>query len=132
MSTPAPVTLHIDGVRVESEQNRRDHWAVKAKRVRAQKDLVLAALAGRDLAAFRAAPRLRVTFARVMGPRGRVMDAGDNLNGAFKACRDAVAHALKRDDGDPWWDWRYDPVQVRGADYGVRISFEVLPAAGEG
>ena len=132
MSTPPPaaVTLTVEGVRVESESNRRDaHWAVRAKRARMQGDLVRLALSQIDRKPFAAAPRLRVTFQRIMGKRGRAFDSGDNLNGSFKFVRDVVARVFAVDDGDPWWDWKYDPEQVRGKEYGVRIRFEAVPAA---
>ena len=128
---PAPVTLHIDGLRVESEANAHTHWRARQRRAAAQRLVVRAALSWRDLSAFKTAPRLRVTFRRVKGPRGRDMDS-DNLAGAFKAVRDEVAAVIGRDDGDRWFDWRYDPVQTRGKDFGVRITLESLPAAGEG
>lgn len=121
-----PVTLTIEGVRVESESNRRDaHWSLRAKRARAQGDVVRLALAGLDKAGLAASPRLRVTLQRIMGKRGREFD-GDNLAGAMKFCRDAIARAFQVDDGDPWWIWTIDPVQVRGSDHGVRITFEPL------
>jgi hypothetical protein len=121
----AAVALTIEGVRVESEANAHAHWRTRQRRARAQHDLVRLALARLDPATFRAAPRLRVTFTRVMGPRGRGFDS-DNLVGAFKHVRDAVAAWLGRDDGDPWFDWVVSPEQVRGHEYGVRIGFDPL------
>lgn len=130
-----PVTVVVEGLRVESEQNTRGSWHGKHRRTAGQKDLVIAALSRLDKAALRACGRLRVTFARVMGKRGRAFD-DDNLVGAFKATRDAVAHAIGVDDGSPWWDWQYDLTQTRGPEYAVRIKFAPLSppgaAAGEG
>jgi hypothetical protein len=128
---PAPVTVTIEGVRVHSEANTRGAWYGKYRRARGQKELVLAALARLDRAAFRACPGLRCTFTRVVGKRGRKFD-DDNLVGAFKACRDAVAAAFAVDDGSDWWEWRYDREQPRGAEYGVRITFAPRPAGGAG
>ena len=130
MSTtpPAAVTLTVEGVRVMSEANTRGHWATRHRRNRMQQDLVRVALLRLDRAGLLAAGRLRVTFSRVRGPRGQVMDS-DGLCIAFKHVRDAVAAWLQRDDGDPWWDWQYHPEQVRGKEYGVRIRFEAVPAA---
>ena len=130
MSTPPPaaVTVVIDGLRVLSEANTASHghWRTRHRRTRAQKDLVLGAMLRMDRSAWKACHRLRVTFQRVKGPRGRDMD-DDNLVGAFKAVRDAVAHWAGVSDGDVWWDWRYDPEQVKGKEYGVRIRFEAVP-----
>jgi hypothetical protein len=64
-----------------------------------------------------------------MGKRGQRFD-DDNLAGAFKFCRDEVAALVGRDDGEKWWDWRVNPVQERGPEYGVRIGF--YPLTGEG
>jgi hypothetical protein len=131
MTTTAPVTLHIDGVRLVTLTNQRGHWTARHRRNREQQAIVRAALVRLDRAALRAAPRLRVTLQRVIGKRGRPLDR-DGLWSSMKHCIDAVAAHLGVDDGDGWWDWQVSPVQVRGADYGVKISFEVLPAAGEG
>lgn len=123
-----PVTITIEGVRVYSEANKRDgHWGVRARRARGQADIVRAALVGLDRQAMKACPRLRVTFQRVMGKRGRAFDS-DNLTGSMKVCRDVVARWIGVDDGDPWWDWVVNPEQVRGMDYGIRIRFEPLAA----
>lgn len=129
MSTtpPAAVTLTVEGVRVMSEANTRGHWATRHRRNRMQQDLVRVALLRLDRAGLLAAGRLRVTFSRVRGPRGQVMDS-DGLCIAFKHVRDAVAGWLQRDDGDGWYDWRYDPEQVKGKEYGVRLTFTPLPA----
>lgn len=127
-----PMTLTVEGVRVLSEANQRGHWAARHRRNRGQQDIVRASLVRLDRAAILAAPRLRVTFTRVRGPRGQVMDS-DGLVIAFKHCRDAVAGWLAVDDGDPWYDWRYDPEQPRGKEFAVRIKFEAIeapPAAG--
>lgn len=130
MNSPA-LTIHIDGVRVVTETNTRGHWTARHRRNRAQQGVVRATLAAHlDRAALRAAPRLRVTLQRVIGKWGRPFDR-DGLWSSMKHCIDAVAACLGVDDGDPWYDWRVHPEQVRGSDYGVRISFEVL-AAGEG
>lgn len=100
-------------VSVLSEANRREHWAQKARRVRAQR--LAAKLAVSD-AIFRAPPysmeprrriqamrelqrRLRTepVVVRLEVVRGRVLD-DDNLVSGLKAVRDGIADALHRSD----------------------------------
>ena len=119
--TPDRITLvvTVPGCKVVSEANRRDHWAVKRRRARDQASLTHAALIGvgsdaRDR--IRAAPFVRVKFTRVGGKK---LDS-DNLVGAFKSVRDALAKWLRVDDGSDRlrFDW---PVQECG-ETGVRIE----------
>jgi|JI10StandDraft_1071094.scaffolds.fasta_scaffold1071454_2 hypothetical protein len=127
---PAPVTLTVEGLRVESEANAHAHWRTRQRRAKSQHELLRLSLSRLDRAAMLAVPRLRVTFTRVMGKRGRAFD-DDNLVGAFKHCRDCCAAWLGRNDRDPWYEWVVSPVQDRGREFGVRITFEaVRPAAG--
>lgn len=86
------VTIPIHTV---SEANRRDHWAVKAARAKAQRAAVGWCLAGK-VPALRAGEAAIVTLTR---RGGRTLD-DDNLRIAFKAVRDAVAKTLGVDDGD--------------------------------
>lgn len=81
---------------VVSEANARDHHHAKAGRIRRQQQATLAALAPLPLRPLLLAHlRLRVTLTRL---GAKALD-DDNLAGAFKAVRDAVAHHLGVDDG---------------------------------
>ncbi len=120
---PLPLTLTIEGVRVESEANAHAHWRTRQRRAKSQRALVRLALSRLDRAALLALPRLRVTLTRLMGPRGRGFDS-DNLVGAFKHVRDEVAAWLGVDDGSDWWEWVVSPAQMKGREYGVRITLE--------
>jgi hypothetical protein len=126
---PAPFTVTIEGLRVESEANSHAHWRVRQRRAADQRALVRAALGSRGLSAYAALPGLQVTFTRIMGASGRAFD-DDNLTGAFKHVRDEVAALVGRDDGGPWWTWRVNPVQERGPEYAVRIGFYPLTEEG--
>jgi hypothetical protein len=123
---------------VRSEPNARDHWAVRRGRFRAQ----AAAFRGAVVEAGMMLPphpvpgvetRLHyrppvpcvVTLTHV-GPR---MD-DDNLAGAFKGLRDAVAGWLRVDDGDGRVAWRYD--QRPGRPPGVLVRFAPADAGGNG
>lgn len=54
--------------------------------------------------------RYRVTLVSF---RRRLLD-GDNLEGGFKAVRDAVASKLGVDDNEQFVDWEYAQVKTRG------------------
>jgi hypothetical protein len=108
------VTLPI---RAESVSNLREHWAVKARRVKSQRMVtaLMCRTQGRDFfrewAHMRAneALRLECTLTRVAA---RKLD-DDNLSASFKAVRDQIAEAAGLDDGDARWTWRY--AQAHGA-----------------
>ena len=121
MSTLVDLWLPI---RTVSELNRREHWAARARRVKAQRSAVVLALRCQrlDVASYREAPMVRVLLVRT-GPR-KLDD--DNLRGALKAVRDGVADWRGVDDGHASWDWVYG--QERGKP-GVRVILG-LPLAG--
>ncbi len=64
------------------------------------------------------APGYAVTLTRI----GKRKLDSDNLQGGFKAIRDAIAKAFGIDDGSDRWGWRYDQrVEKR---YGIEITIE--------
>jgi hypothetical protein len=92
-------------IKTVSEANRREHWTVKNKRKIAQQT------------EFRALWRTQkrkvtlpaiVTFTRYSC---KVLD-DDNLRGAFKGIRDALAREIKIDDGSDQVKWRYEQVKT--------------------
>lgn len=113
-------------VAVVSEANQREHWAVKVKRKQKQQFATVCVLAGR-----RPKPvgPLTITLTRRMGKDGlgrknvKLMDS-DNLAGAFKHIRDALAKWLGRDDGDPSLTWLYRQEPSDRREVGVRIEEE--------
>lgn len=117
------VVVTVPGVAIVAELNRRDHWAVRRRRMTAQKAATAAALVtvGREVRdRLRAAARVTVRFVRIGGKR---MDS-DNLVGGFKAVRDQVARWLGVDDGDESrlaFEW---PAQAPGTtgEKGFRIE----------
>lgn len=102
-------------LRVVSEANRRDHWSVKAKRVRAQRSAVAYAWTGTDMPRGRQPSAVRLTR---VAPR-KLDD--DNLVRGCKAIRDEVAWMCGFDDASPATRWEY--AQERGP-YAVRVSVE--------
>lgn len=109
-----PIEIWVP-IRTVSEANRREHWAARAKRARAQRSATLLALRCQrvDLLDYRAAELVRVLLVRT----GRRLD-DDNLRGALKSVRDGVADWRGVDDGHPSWEWIY--AQEPGAP-GVRV-----------
>jgi hypothetical protein len=110
-----------------SANNLREHWAVKANRVKASRLRTAAYLRTKGAAFLREwrvmsgneALRLACTLTRIAP---RELD-DDNLQGAFKGIRDQVAEECGIDDGSKRWDWRY--AQAKGAP-AIRIRLEVL------
>lgn len=105
-------------IKTVSELNRREHWAARARRVKAQRSAVTLALrCSRVQPADELLPatRLRVLLVRVGARR---LD-GDNLQGALKAVRDAVAEWIGVDDGSQVYEWVY--AQETGRTPSVRI-----------
>lgn len=111
-------------IRTISAANAREHWAVKARRVRAERQATAWALAqiGRTPAQraeiVTRCPVVRIT--RLMGPRGRELD-DDNLCSAMKGLRDEVARWLGADDADKRIAWVYAQ-QQRAEQWGVRVE----------
>lgn len=119
-----PSCLFTLPVRVVSEMNTRGHWTVRQRRFDGQKSAVTVALARSGIVepirswVERYGRVVRVDFTRY----GRQLLDDDNLQGAFKACRDAVAKAFGWDDGGhPWW-WKYGQEKSGGYSIAVRIT----------
>ena len=94
------ITLPIHTV---SEANRRDHWAVKARRVKAQRKITKALVPRFGLPCI-------VTLVRV---GAKPLDAHDNLRSSLKGVVDSIAERLGVPDNDPRIEWRYG--QAKGA-----------------
>jgi hypothetical protein len=114
-------------IRIESEMNRREHWAKRKKRFDAQRSGVWCArppgilrCAGRWHASGR--QPLAVTLTRI-GPRK--LDS-DNLASGFKAVRDEIARIIGIDDGDSRITWRYDQRKGKPREYSAIIRIEPL------
>jgi hypothetical protein len=97
-------------LRIFSEQNRRDHWTSRAKRMRSHKRACI-------MIPHHSVPCV-VTMTR-LAPR--MLDSDGNVAG-FKAVRDAIADRLGVNDNDPRVEWRY--AQEKAKDYAVRIDID--------
>lgn len=94
------VAIHL---RTGTGLNAREHWAVRAKRVR--KERRVTSLTWKAIAPRKIALPVDVLLIR-QKPRGKLLD-GDNLQGSLKAIRDQVAAELGIDDGSALVTWAY-------------------------
>ncbi len=101
----ASATTATISLRTVSSPNMREHWAVRARRVKAERNAARFSLPGQLGGRF--AMPCTVTLTRVTPPRGKTLD-DDNLRGCLKAVRDGVADWLGVADNDPRVTWRYD------------------------
>lgn len=97
----------------------REHWAVKAKRVKSERAIVALTFprALKGVMARGKWPKCIVHLIRY-GPR--VMD-GDGLSASLKGVRDELAAQLGIDDGDARIAWTYE--QAKG-EYAVSVQVE--------
>jgi hypothetical protein len=100
-------------VKTVSESNRRDHWAVKAKRTKQQRR------AAKLLCPTHPLPVV-VVLTRIAPHE---LD-DDNLRGALKAIRDGVADRFNTDDRDPRIEWRYAQAKGHPGEFAVRIDLQ--------
>ena len=110
-------------VRTVSEANRREHWSVKAKRAKQQREAAGMMMVSMGVHRGRPKPPLSVTLTRVAP---RKLDT-DNLARSLKAVRDGIADALGIDDGDERVAWLY--AQRRGAAKTYEVEVEIREEA---
>jgi hypothetical protein len=129
MSALVELTMRL---RTVSALNAREHWAVRAKRVKRERlatGLALLMVRGSPTLKARARGHLagdgRLVVELTRLSRGELDD--DNLRGALKSVRDEVARWLGVDDRDPRVTWAYGQERARG--FGVRIRIEREEAA---
>lgn len=92
--------------------NVREHWRVRAKRVKAERESTAWVLTRQSKPAL----PCTVSFTRV-GPSNGLDD--DNLSSGFKGIRDEIAKWLGIDDRDPRVKWECD--QRRGKEWSVEV-----------
>lgn len=108
-------------LRLPSAANLREHWRVRHKRIKAQRQLVAAYLAGRPVPAL----PVVVTLERIAP---RALDS-DNLQGAFKGVRDEVARWLGVADNHPEVRWDYSQRRGGVGEYAVGVRVEAVGGA---
>lgn len=97
-----------------STPNLREHWAAKSKRIAAQRAKVK-----RRAPEWTVPSPVVITLTRVAP---RELD-DDNVRGALKAHRDAVAAWLRVDDRTPLIEWKY--AQAKG-EPAVKVSVRAM------
>lgn len=121
--TSASLTIPM---RIPSVANLREHWASRARRVKAQRRVVAAYWRSRDAFALRALAAVRPIVVRLERIAPRELDS-DNSVAALKACRDQVADELGVDDrdGSGGVSWAYGQAKGPPKTHAVRITIEV-------
>jgi hypothetical protein len=129
---PLKLTTTID-VQLGRGQNMREHYRVRANRVKEEREATGKALllAVGPMAAWTLATAMDNTAkgARItlMRPIARIPLDTDNLSGAFKGVRDEVANFLGVDDRSDRIHWVY--TQEKGKGLKPTITIEVMPVA---
>lgn len=120
-------------IRTVSALNMREHWAKKAKRVKAERRATFVAAFTGDQDGFR--ERIRMTQYACKTEAGvpltvaltrvapRQLD-DDNLRGALKGVRDEVAAMLGVDDRDPVVTWQYAQRKGKPKEWAVEVRIE--------
>ena len=103
-------------VKVVSEANSREHWSKRNARKRQQQLVTMA-----HLRSYMDWPKDRVRTVELVRFGMRKLDS-DNLAGAYKVVRDAIATCLGVDDGDERVQYRYSQVAPCTED-GIEIRF---------
>ena len=106
-------------LKIVSEANCRDHWRVKARRVKHHRKTAAQWLDWNFTRPSWAGP-LVITLTRI-GPRD--LDT-DNLAGGFKAVRDGIADWLGINDGDKAITWNYTQERGQPKQYAARVVIE--------
>lgn len=108
-------------LRTVSLANAREHWSVRSRRGKKEKQAVLLAMSQIG-EGFKLGMPTSVTMTR----HGKRFLDDDNLSGSFKAIRDQIAACLKTDDG-PASNVKWFYAQEKSKTYSVSITIEVLP-----
>jgi hypothetical protein len=106
-------------IRLSLGLNAREHFRVRAKRVRVEREVIHLMLWGLNLPPLPAT----ITLTRI----GKRKCDDDNVPGGAKAVRDEIAAIYGVDDGSDLYQWRY--AQEIGKEYGVRITIVSRHAA---
>lgn len=115
--------LHLKaGIRTVSEANQREAWQAKARRVKDQRGAMTLALQAHFAPTSRVAWALGAQLVVLLTRASPKPLDDDNLRGALKAIRDAIAKWLGVDDRSPLVRWEYG--QKRGAvrEYAVEVE----------
>lgn len=109
-------------IRTVSEANKREHWAVTARRIKEQRGV--AKLTMQSLLAPDEMPgSWTKTVIRLTRIAPCKLDSG-NLEVSFKGVQDGIADAIGFDDGDARLTWQYAQERGEPKQYAVRVEIE--------
>jgi hypothetical protein len=108
-------------------QNMREHYRVRANRVKEERTATMVGLYNAALQWTRPLQGGEGARVTLMRPIARIPLDSDNLSGAFKGVRDEVAAFLGVDDRSDRIHWIY--TQERGKGLKPTITIEVMPVA---
>ena len=74
---------------------------------------------------YRGSTRRLAVIVTIIRVGGKILD-GDNLQGACKPLRDAIANTLGLDDGDSRIEWQYRQIGKGKAESGAIVKLEML------
>jgi hypothetical protein len=100
--------------------NGREHWAAKARRVKAERNVARLLTP----ATLKDSLPLMVRLVRIAP---RPLDGHDNLAGSMKAVVDGIADKLGIKDNSPLVHWYYGQQRGKPKEYAVRV--EAVPKA---
>lgn len=103
--------------------NSREHWAVRHKRLKAQK-LAAKALVLQWRQKFKL-DEIKGFFLVWLVRTGPQKIDSDSIGTTFKGVQDGLAEGIGIDDGDGRWTWRYG--QKKSSQTGVLITLLVVP-----
>ena len=110
------IVIHLP-IRTVSEANIREHWRVKCKRSKLQRETARLAMYPYKRS-MHLLPKIRVTLTRI---GMRKLD-DDNLARSMKAIRDGIADAIGIDDGSAKYVWQYAQERGEPGEYAVRVT----------
>lgn len=105
-------------MRIESTLNKREHWAIRHRRNKSQKDTTRWVLRMLE----RPSLPCTITLTRIAP---RKFDS-DNCAAGFKGVRDAIAEWLGVDDGDERITWLYAQRRRGVGEYAVELEFSTV------
>lgn len=111
-------------IKTVSESNLRQHWAVRAKRAKEQKDLARLITKMQPINSLLPPKRcLEITLIRI----GKRFLDSDNLAASQKAIRDGIADALGIDDGSALLRWAYGQMKANDRfTLGTLVTLEAI------
>lgn len=114
-------------VHTRSETNQREHWAVRHRRRKAQRQaarLLFAAAIRFNRALLLWSENMGTLVITLTRIAPRMLDGHDNLSSSLKATVDGIADALRVDDKDERIMWRYAQRKGKPKEYAVEVEVE--------